>query len=62
MADSEEAYLIEMADGHYDVRSKTGRVVMSCRDEASARHYANLLCEAFDLGFKEGYGKARSEL
>jgi hypothetical protein len=62
VVDSEYAYLVELVDSHYDVRSKTGRVVMSCRDEASARHYANLLSEAFDLGFREGYGKARSEL
>ena len=32
-----------------------GRVMLRCADEASARHYAVMLNEAFDLGYKTGF-------
>lgn len=61
MADSDKAYFVELADESHEIRTTSGRVVMKCRDEASARHYAVLLCEAFDAGFREGYRKFRAE-
>ncbi len=46
-ADPEKPYTIEAADGRFEVRAASGRVIMACADEASAAHYATLLNEAF---------------
>jgi hypothetical protein len=53
-------YDVSDRDGRFDVRSASGRVVMSCGDEASARHYASLLNEAFDAGYKAGFRDGRA--
>lgn len=61
MTDSNKAYHAQFADDQYLVQSTSGRVIMSCRDQSSAEHYAVLLCEAYKTGFKNGYQKAKSE-
>ena len=61
MAVNDNAYFVEISGDRYEVRSANGRVVMRCRDQASADHYAVLLCEAYRAGFKKGYKKARAE-
>jgi len=57
-ADPEKPYTIKAADGRFEVRAASGRVVMACADEASAAHYATLLNEAFRAGYKSGFRDA----
>ncbi len=57
-ADPEKPYTIEAADGRFEVRAASGRVVMACADAASAAHYATLLNEAFRAGYKSGFRDA----
>ncbi len=58
--DSETVYSVELVGDQYEVHRNTGRVILSCRDEGSAQHYAVLLNQAFDAGFKAGFRAARS--
>jgi hypothetical protein len=57
----EPAYVVEPVEAGYEVRSQDGRVIIGCRDESSARHYAVMLEAAFSAGFKRGYQEGVSE-
>ena len=48
-------YAVAKTDGGYNVLMPDGRVTLRCADEASARHYAVMLDEAYQLGYKAGF-------
>ncbi len=51
--------VISEADAHAVVDSD-GRQIMACRDARSAEHYASMLSQAFDPGYRIGYRAAKS--
>ena len=53
--DAAVAYQIEAHDGRYRLLDAGGYVVLECGDEASARHYAELMNKALRSGFRAGY-------
>ncbi len=60
--DQEEPYLeykVEEQMGKYKITTSSGRTALSFRDENSASHYASLLNEAFQKGYKSGYRAGR---
>jgi hypothetical protein len=57
---SEARYHVESREGKFDVRSDSGRVVVTCRDRPNAEEYAALLNEAWKRGYKAGYRAGRT--
>ena len=55
------AYIVEADNGRYRVATANGRNCMTCRDEPSAAHYADLMNQAFAAGYKRGYRDARAD-
>jgi hypothetical protein len=55
VAEGEGNYRAAKTDGGYNVLMPDGRVMLRCSDEASARHYAVMLDEAYKLGYKAGF-------
>lgn len=51
----EESYGVSKTEDGYNVLAPDGRVTLRCTDEASARHYATMLDEAYKLGYKTGF-------
>jgi hypothetical protein len=52
-------YHVNERDGNFEVVSDSGKVVLTCRDEASATNYVILLTEAYQRGYKAGYREAK---
>ncbi len=52
-------YPVAAGEGGHAVCSGSGRVIVVCRDEGSARQYAVMLHEAWRLGYKAGFRKGR---
>ncbi len=52
-------YQARSANGRGQVLDESGRVVLTCGDEASAANYAVLLNEAYRRGYKAGYREAK---
>ncbi len=48
------AYRVEQRPSGWCVVNASGRVIMTCGDERSAAHYATLLNEAWEAGFRAG--------
>ena len=59
---SEESQLFQVAEesGKFEVLDPSGRSILTCRDAASANHYAVLLNKAYKHGYKDGYHAAKS--
>lgn len=61
MDDSETPpYRVEHHEQIYRVLGASAQVIMECRDEMSARHYVELLCRAYRLGYKAGFRYAQN--
>ena len=58
--DPQLAYTVNEQKGRFEVNAESGRVVMVCKDEGSASHYASLLNEAHRAGYKLGYREGRN--
>jgi len=58
--DETEPYQVEAAKGVFQVVDASGKVVLTCSDEANASQYAALLAQAFRRGYKAGYRSGRS--
>ena len=56
---NEKAYRVLFDSEKYNVTNEFNRVILECRDEGSAQHYATLLNQAYELGYKKGYKEAR---
>ena len=61
MVDYDSAFRVEQRDDKFDVVNQSDVVVMECRDEASAQHYAQLLSKAYSAGYKSGLRHGRSQ-
>ncbi len=55
MDSDEVVYRIEAHDGRYRLVDAEGYSLLECQDEASARHYAELMNKAWRSGFRAGY-------
>jgi len=53
-------YPVSEHEGRFNICTRSGRIVMTCGDTASAGHYASLLSEAFAEGYKQGFRDCRS--
>ncbi len=54
--DSDDAaYRVEQRPSGWCVVNASGRVLMTCGDARSAAHYATLLNEAWQAGFRAGH-------
>jgi len=58
--DNAKAYQVLNNGDRYNVTNEFDRVILECRDEGSARHYATLLNQAYELGYKKGFKAARN--
>ena len=56
--DRTPAYVIDERDDEYRVVDVSGRTLLVCRDAHSAEHYAALMNQAFEVGYKAGYRDA----
>ena len=54
-----DPYHVSPREGRFEVLDRTGRAVMVCHDEGSATNYAELLNQAYRMGYKAGYREAK---
>jgi hypothetical protein len=52
-------YRVNEHNGKFEVSNHSGTVVLVCENEASANNYAVLLSEAYQRGYKTGYGDGK---
>ena len=57
--DADKPYQAKSVSGRGQVLDDSGRVVLTCGDEASAADYVVLLNEAYRRGYKAGYRDAK---
>ena len=50
-----KAYFVAVENELYRVVNQSKRTILECRDEGSAQHYATLLNQAYEVGYKQGY-------
>lgn len=55
------AYHTVAADDRFEVRATSGKCMVVCRDRTNAEHYAVILNEAWQAGFRQGRRSARHE-
>jgi hypothetical protein len=55
-----QAYTVQERNTRFEVCAASGRVVLVCADEGSAAHYASLMNEAHQAGYKLGYREGRN--
>jgi hypothetical protein len=48
-------YTVQANNTRFEVSAASGRTILVCEDEGSASHYASLLNEAYEAGYKTGY-------
>jgi len=53
------AYTVQERNARFEICAASGRIVLVCGDEGSAAHYAALLNEAHQAGYKVGYKDGR---
>jgi len=58
--DKTTPYSVSEQQGRFNICTTSGRIIMTCGDTASAGHYASLLNEAFNAGYKQGFKDFRS--
>ena len=59
--EEEAVYQVRSVENKYQVIDNNQRIIIECRDEQNARHYAVLLNSAFSKGYKTGYKDGRSK-
>ena len=57
----DDSYQVILKGENYEVVNLSGRAIMICRDEASAKNYAVLLNEAYREGEKAGRRQGRKK-
>ena len=57
-SDPKPAYQIESRNEKHAVTDRLGQTILVCGDAGSAGHYAALLNQAFDRGYKTGFRDA----
>lgn len=53
--DRTPAYSVEEKDGEHRVVDRSGRIILQCAGAQNAMHYATLINQAFEVGYKAGY-------
>ena len=56
--DRTPAYVVEQKDNKHSVVDRSGRTILQCAGAPNAMHYATLMNQAFDVGYKAGYRDA----
>jgi len=56
--DRTPAYVVEHQDNKHGVVDRSGRTILQCAGVQNAMHYATLMNQAFDVGYKAGYRDA----
>ncbi len=56
---NETAYRVHHGGDKYKITNEFDRVILECRDQGSAQHYATLLNQAYELGYKKGVKETR---
>jgi hypothetical protein len=54
-------YRVNARDGCFEVLDRSNKPVMTCRDEGSATNYVDLLNQAYQRGYKNGYRDAKKK-
>jgi hypothetical protein len=52
------AYSVEEKDDKHHVVDRSGRTILQCAGAQNAMHYATLMSQAFEVGYKAGYRDA----
>ena len=55
------AYTVQKHNVRFEICTTSGRIVLVCDDEGSAAHYASLMNEAHQAGYKLGYRDGRNK-
>ena len=53
--DRTPAYSVEEKDHKHGVVDRSGRIILQCTGVHNAMHYATLMNQAFEVGYKAGY-------
>lgn len=53
--DCTPAYSVEEKDDKHGVVDRSGRIILQCNGVQNAMHYATLMNQAFEVGYKAGY-------
>ena len=61
MPDTRKAYVAAPRGERFEVLDGNGRVILTCSDQASAEHYAVLLSQAWESGFKAAATERRNK-
>ena len=56
--DPSHAYSVEEKDDTHRVVDRSGRTILQCAGLQNAMHYATLMNQAFEVGYKAGYRDA----
>ena len=56
--DRTPAYVVEQKDDKHGVVDRSGRTILQCAGVQNAMHYATLMNQAFEVGYKAGYRDA----
>ena len=56
--DRTPAYSVEEKDDTHRVVDRSGRTILQCAGAQNAMHYATLMNQAFEVGYKAGYRDA----
>ena len=57
--ETEKQFDVRQQSRRFEVIDSSAKVIMACQDEGSATHYAVLLNEAYQQGYKAGYRDGR---
>ena len=57
--DDEQPYRVVAETDEFRVTDSDSRVIMTCKDNRSAEHYAALLTQAFQQGYRTGFRDAK---
>ena len=57
--DRTPAYVVEQKDDQHGVVDRSGRTILQCVGVQNAMHYATLMNQAFEVGYKNGYRDAK---
>jgi hypothetical protein len=56
--DRTPAYSVDEKDDTHRVVDRSGRTILQCAGAQNAMHYATLMNQAFEVGYKAGYRDA----
>lgn len=60
--DKQDSYRVVANEDGFQVVDDANRIIMQCRDQTSAHHYADMLNAAFRVGFRAGYSAGKASV